>query len=91
MVEGHSHWLNRFTLGSEEIDVDLTGDQFGLPALQMGEADSIYPETRVRRSEELTADTLLRARVLAERARLSSAAKAIDALLEQRKGVRKGT
>ena len=35
VVEGQSHWFNRVPLGGKTVDVDLTGDQFGRPTIQV--------------------------------------------------------
>lgn len=84
-IGGHSHWLNRLTFSSEEFDVDLTGDQFGLPAIQIADADALYPQTRVRDGAELNVETLERTRVLAERAGFLNVAQVISSLLKHRK------
>lgn len=84
LVEGHSHWLNRLKSGGRDVDVDLTGDQFGRPALQVADAGEIYPDTRVRSRTELTDETLARALLLAQRAELAEAAQAIEEQLRKR-------
>lgn len=80
-VDGHGHWLNRISLGNRLLDVDLTGDQFGRPALQMEEAGQLYPNVRVRRPSELTDETLQRARLVAERAGIEKVVQVIDSML----------
>jgi hypothetical protein len=77
LVEGHSHWLNRLSVAGRALDVDVTGDQFGRPQLQIAEAGHLYPDTRVRVRDDLADETLARARILAERAGLEEAARAI--------------
>jgi hypothetical protein len=67
---GVSHWFNR--VGG--YDVDLTGDQFGFPTVQLAPAERLYSGARPRAFGELNAETLLRAQRLAERAGLSDAA-----------------
>jgi len=77
VVGGQSHWFNRVPLGGKTIDVDLTGDQFGRPAIQVCPREELgvdlYHGARLRRSDEVNADTLRRAGVLAERAGLEIA------------------
>jgi hypothetical protein len=70
LVQGHSHWINRVECDGRSIDIDLTGDQFGRAPIQIGHPDELYPGLRVRSPTELTAETLERARLLAERAGL---------------------
>lgn len=84
LVEGHSHWLNRITNGGKSLDVDLTGDQFGRPPIQLEEAGQLYPDTRVRKAAELTKETLERARRLAERSGVVEAVHVIDTALRER-------
>ena len=83
LVEGHSHWLNRISAGGRWLDVDLTGDQFGRAPVQIEEAGRLYSNVRVRKSTELTKETLERARRVAEKADILEAARGIDAILMQ--------
>jgi len=69
-VDGQSHWFNRLPTTSGWMDVDLTGDQFGRPVVNVETADELYPDTRVREVVELNDETLARARLLAKKARL---------------------
>jgi hypothetical protein len=73
LVDGRSHWFNRIQLASESVDLDLTGDQFGFPPLQVSDAGRLYPGARVRQVADLNAETLRRATLLAERSRLTGA------------------
>lgn len=66
-VEGQSHWFNRVRCGGVCLDVDLTGDQFGRPQVQVAAPGTIYPDTRVRSIDELRDETLIRAEVLMDR------------------------
>src|SRR5438477_12939770 len=59
-VENESHWFNRLRAGKRLIDVDLTGDQFGRPPIQIAAFGRLYRETRVRRPRELLPETLAR-------------------------------
>lgn len=61
IVNGESHWFNRFYIGADEYDVDLTGDQFGFKPIQIKEAGLLYGNSRVRRIGEVNMETLLRA------------------------------
>ena len=80
-----SHWLNRLHDHERSVDVDLTGDQFGLPPIQITKAGELYAETRLRFSSELSPETLVRARLLAERAGLTAAVRAINDRLKSRR------
>jgi hypothetical protein len=71
IVQGESHWFNRFRLENEIYDVDITGDQWARPSIQVGKGGALYPGTRVRKSEELNEETLRRALKLAARAGIS--------------------
>ncbi len=61
-LEGESHWFNRV----DGQDIDLTGDQFGYPPVQMD--TNLYPDTRVRRDDEVRHETFVRAFRLTVRA-----------------------
>jgi hypothetical protein len=76
-IADQSHWFNRIRVGSHEYDIDLTGDQYGMEAVRIAQADSLYPETRVRSEQELNAETLERARRLAATAGLSEIAESL--------------
>jgi hypothetical protein len=67
-VDSHSHWFNRLLVGDHWIDVDITGDQFGLPSVQVGPSGSLYRGSRVRQPSELNAETRHRALALASKA-----------------------
>lgn len=72
-INGESHWFNRITVGDTLFDVDITGDQYGFPAIQIKRAGVLYPNTRVRHWDEVTEETKKRARLLASRAKLKVA------------------
>lgn len=63
-VDGVSHWFNRI----DGRDYDLTGDQFGRPAVQAAPAGELYPGARERRPEEMRDETVMRALRLLHRA-----------------------
>jgi hypothetical protein len=65
-VGGISHWFNRFDHLNE--DLDLTGDQFGLPRVQREDAGCLYSDTRVRELREVNLETWQRTAMLASRA-----------------------
>ncbi|SRR6266545_1033644 len=73
-IQGQSHWFNRIDVGAEQYDLDLTGDQYGFPAVRYTHADKLYTGTRVRSYQDVNAETLERARVLAQRAGFSEIA-----------------
>lgn len=62
-VEGVSHWYNALPGG---WFVDLTGDQFGRPAVQVSRKP-IYPETRRRSDTDLNDETRARFKVFSAR------------------------
>jgi len=80
-VQGTSHWFNRLKVHNRILDVDLTADQFGLPAIRWGKPGSLYPETRLRELHELREETIKRAILLAERAGLEAETSHLLALL----------
>lgn len=84
IVEGRSHWLNRLSVEGDVLDVDMTGSQFGREEVQVGPVGTLYPDTRVRAEDELDRETLLRAKRLAQRAKLNEASASIDAILRNR-------
>jgi hypothetical protein len=77
-IKGFSHWFNRVQIDNHALDLDLTGDQFGYPAIQIKPAEELYPCTRERSPEELNDETLYRAALLARRAGLFEAAEALE-------------
>jgi hypothetical protein len=84
-VGGLSHWFNRFPVGEASLDVDLTGDQFGQPPVQVAVSGSLYEDTRRRNPSELHVETLERARRLADRAGLSAVSAKIARELASRR------
>ena len=79
-----SHWFNRFTDEyGQEVDADITGDQFGGPRVQVGRADSLYPLPAKRRTiTDVEQETLKRAELLARRAGLYEVAEALRQRIE---------
>src|SRR5207249_1503185 len=69
-IQGQSHWFNRLRVGDREIDFDLTGDQYGFCPVRYSDANKLYPGTKVRAYQDLNAETLRRARLLASKAGL---------------------
>lgn len=66
-VAGQSHWFNRIVVNGLVIDVDLTGDQFGRPSVQIAPAGALYEDTRDRQPQEMNEETIARADRLAAR------------------------
>lgn len=67
-VNDASHWFNRITLQDNlEFDLDVTGDQFGLPCVQLAFAGDLYVGTRLRNTREITSETWERAHILEQR------------------------
>lgn len=83
-VNGESHWFNRVQVHGDAFDVDLTGDQFGFPRLQIAPPASLYEGTRRRMPEDLNVETLQRAVTLAERAHLIDIASSLRATVARR-------
>jgi putative hydrolase of the HAD superfamily len=77
-VEGESHWFNRLPTAAGECDVDLTGDQFGRPPVQVQPAGQLYESGVVRPFADLLPETLERASRLAARAGFPEIAQAMD-------------
>ena len=67
-IADQSHWFNRIRVGDRDYDIDLTGDQYGLEAVRVADANALHAETRVRSEQDLNAETLDRARRLAANA-----------------------
>lgn len=65
VVDGKSHWFNRVQVRLKSVDLDLTGDQFGRLSVQITEKDTLYQGERLRQPQELTKETLFRAKMLA--------------------------
>lgn len=82
---GVSHWFNRVRIGDQEVDVDITGDQFDLPKLQIAEADRLYPAARVRHFDDLTTETLERALILAGRLGLGATGRRLKVEIGRRR------
>ena len=77
-VDGVSHWFNRIRAGDNEVDIDITGDQFGFAPLQVTAKGRLYAGSRQRAQAEITVETLDRALRLAERAGLARVAAALE-------------
>jgi hypothetical protein len=71
-VGNESHWFNRIAIAKQWFDIDLTGDQFGRPPVQMVPAGTLYARTKLRDPAELNQETLKRSLTLARRAGLSN-------------------
>jgi len=83
-VQGHSHWFNQIRIGGENVEVDLTGDQFGRPPVQVAIPWSLYPGARLRYFSELNAETISRATALAASARLTAVEDSLRQLLHRK-------
>lgn len=77
-IRGMSHWFNRIRVDDQLLDLDITGDQFGYPAIQIKPAEELYPYTRERSPDELNDKTLHRAALLARRAGLLEVAEGLE-------------
>ena len=77
-IDGSSHWFNRVRVGATLVDVDLTGDQFGRPSVQIGVAGSLYMGERLRDFNDLKRETLARANKLAMKAGLAECPQSLD-------------
>jgi hypothetical protein len=80
IVNGQSHWFNRTRIGEKEYDFDLTGDQFGFPAIRLAEAGRLHPTTKARTFSDLNTETIQRARLLAVRCNLTEVARVLTAI-----------
>ena len=86
-VQGTSHWFNRLTVDGRQVDVDLTGDQFGLEPIRVANADSLHAETRIRSFADLNNETIDRAARLARRTGLSEVSEFLEGALEERRSL----
>jgi hypothetical protein len=66
-VSGVSHWFNSIPLDGALYDVDITGDQFGRPRVQIQLAGLMYGPTRVRGVDEIRPETWARHTLLVAR------------------------
>jgi len=82
-IGGMSHWFNRIQVDNQLLDLDITGDQFGYPAVQIKPAEELYPYTRERSPDELNDETLHRAALLARRAGFFKIAEALEKRRQQ--------
>ena len=65
---GISHWFSRIRLTTGlQVDVDVTGDQFGLETERIGAPGRLFSKTRIRSLRDVNKDTWERAAVLARR------------------------
>ena len=86
-VAGRSHWFNRLRIGTELVDVDLTGDQFGFAAVRAVPAGELHTDVRHRSIDQLQVETLIRAAALAGRAQLRDTASRLERICEEREEV----
>jgi hypothetical protein len=84
IVEGGSHWFNRIETLAGKLDVDVTADQFNRRSIETAAAGTLYDGTRVRNFEDLNAETLQRALLLARRSRLAEVVTFLDEVLAPR-------
>jgi hypothetical protein len=84
IVEGQSHWFNRFVVGTSSYDADITGDQFNFEPVRIAAAGKLYPNESLRLASQLNEETLRRAHLLAKRAGLTLAAGKLAARLKAR-------
>jgi hypothetical protein len=54
---GVSHWFNRVPVAGEWFDVDVTGDQFGRPRVQVAGVDELFRDCRARSIDDLNRET----------------------------------
>jgi len=87
IVEGNSHWFNRIRFGDQMFDVDLTGDQFGLAPILIADANRLYSGAKIRRTNDLSSETLRRAALLARRAGLHRTFSKLYKTINARHGV----
>lgn len=61
-IDGTSHWFNSISTESGDIQIDLTGDQFGFPAVQISELNKpLYSfPFKERNIDEANFETLCR-------------------------------
>lgn len=60
VVDRKSHWYNRI----DGREVDLTGDQFGKPPIQISlKGETLYPDSRVRSLADVSRETQERLRL----------------------------
>jgi hypothetical protein len=83
-LHGLSHWMNRVRHDNQLWDIDLTGDQFGLPTIQVAHAGKLYPDGMVQDIASLNVETLQRALKLAERANMRDTVPRLIALLKSK-------
>jgi hypothetical protein len=84
-IHGMSHWFTRIQVDDQPLDFDITGDQFGYPAIQIKLAEELYPYTRERSPGELNDETLHRAVLLAQRAGFFEAAESLEKRRQSKK------
>lgn len=64
---GVSHWFNRLHILDAYYDVDITGDQFGRPRVQVADAGTLYTGTIARLETHINEDTARRFELFASR------------------------
>ena len=82
-VGGRSHWFNRLQYKDGFVDADLTGDQFGLPVVQIKPAPTLYLHSKEITHLDSRIELICRARLVAERARMPRIAGALLAVLQR--------
>lgn len=60
-----SHWYNRLNVEGTQIDVDITGDQYGYEPVRVGPVGTLFRQSRIRSTSEVQSETRIRAAVLA--------------------------
>jgi len=62
-----SHWFNRFLIDEKWLDVDLTGDQFGFPTIQIAISGTLYKQSRQRFMREVNTETRARLKLFRQK------------------------
>lgn len=65
-INGISHWFN-ILISDAEYDVDLTGDQFGYPKIQVAARGTLYPNAKERYLSDVNPETMKRVDILVQR------------------------
>lgn len=73
-VDHEQHWFNRIETTAGVVDVDLTGDQFGLPPLQIAPSGKLYRGAVAKDLTDLLPEAIERANRLCLRAGFTRAA-----------------
>jgi len=58
-IGGEEHWFNEIIINDRKCEIDLTGDQFGYPSIQIGKKNGLYGVATFSVTKSMVSEELL--------------------------------